>query len=182
MSQLTTKLPSEEKYPTVLRALHWATALIFLLLFVSGYTMVDLDKQDTFRPTLFGWHKSLGVLTILLLAARLRVRLRSTMPNLPAALQEWEKQLAHGGHKALYLFMIITPLTGWATSDLHGKAVKLFGLPLPKLFPTVEDIGTWPGDVHTVLAYSALALISLHVAAVIKHRFLDRHDVLQRMW
>jgi len=77
--------------------------------------------------------------------------------------------------------MVVTPLVGWADSNLHGRPVKLFGLPLVKLFPTVEGIGNAPGYVHTVLAYTLLGLVAIHVAAVIKHRYFDRADVLQRI-
>ena len=77
--------------------------------------------------------------------------------------------------------MMVTPAVGWADSNLHGHPVKLFGLPLPVLFPKVEDIGTTPGYVHTVLAYTLLGLVAVHVAAVLKHRYFDRNDVLRRI-
>ena len=143
--------------------------------------MVDLDKTDPLRADLFGLHKSFGVIAILLLIARLRVRLRTTLLALPASLQDWETKLAHWVHRGLYALMIATPIVGWADSNLHGKPVKLFGLPLPKLFPTIEDIGTTPGLIHTVLAYTLLGLVAVHVAAVVKHRYFDKADVLGRM-
>lgn len=143
--------------------------------------MVDLDKADPLRREMMGWHKSAGVLAILLLAARLATHLRSLLPALPISLQSWEANLAHWGHRALYALMVLTPFADWADSNLHDRPVKLFGLPLPKLFPTVEGIGPTPGHVHTVLAYTLLGLIGLHVAAVIKHRFFDRSDVLRRI-
>jgi cytochrome b561 len=170
-----------EKYPASLRLLHWAMAFAFILLFISGYIMVDLDKKDPLRPDLFGVHKSIGVIIIVLLAFRLTVRLRSILPELPSSLQQWETSLAHWGHRLLYLLMIVTPFVGYADSNLHGRAVKLFGLPLPKLFPTVEGVGSTPGDVHTVLAYTLLGIVAIHIAAVIKHRFVDRADVLPRI-
>lgn len=170
-----------EKYPPALRMLHWAMALCFLALFINGFIMVDLDKEDPLRPTLFALHKSVGVLTIGLLAARLAVRLRSVLPALASGLQPLERQLMHWAHRGLYLLMLITPFLGWAHSDLHGRGVRLFGLPMPKLFPTLEDIGRWPGEVHSYLAYGLLALVVLHVVGVLKHRFIDRACVLKRM-
>jgi cytochrome b561 len=170
-----------EKYPAPLRILHWAAVAGFTVLFITGPIMVDLDKTDPLRADLFGLHKSFGVIAIILLIARLRVRLRSALPTLPSGLQDWEMSLAHWGHRGLYALMIATPLAGWAHSDLHGRPVKLFGLPLPKLFPTIEDIGTTPGLIHTVLAYTLLGLIAVHVAAVVKHRYFDKSDVLHRI-
>ncbi|MFM8331469.1 MAG: cytochrome b [Candidatus Methylumidiphilus sp.] len=170
-----------EKYPAPLRVLHWATFAAFLVLFITGPIMVDLDKTDPLRRNLFDWHKSLGVIAALLLAVRLTLRLRSTLPALPDSLRRWEARLAHWGHYTLYALMAVTPIVGYAHSNLHGRPVKLFGLELPKLFPTVEHLGGPAGYVHTVLAYTLLGLIAVHVAAVLKHRYIDRADVLPRI-
>ncbi|MFZ4702596.1 MAG: cytochrome b [Candidatus Methylumidiphilus sp.] len=179
MSNPTTE--TSEKYPFPLRTLHWLAAAGFAVLFITGPIMVDLDKTDPLRADLFGLHKSFGVIAIILLVARLRVRWRATLPALPASLQDWELTLAHWGHRGLYALMIITPIVGWADSNFHGRPVKLFGIPLPKLFPTIENIGTTPGLIHTVLAYTLLGLVAVHVAAVVKHRYFDKADVLRRM-
>ena len=177
----TARLETLEKYPAPLRVLHWAAFAAFTFLFVTGPIMVDLDKTDPLRRDLFNLHKSVGVIAIILLAARLAVRLRSALPALPTSLQAWETQLAHWGHRGLYALMIATPLVGYADSNLHGRPVKFFGLDLPKLFPTVEGIGGTPGYVHTVLAYTLLGLVAVHVGAVVKHRYFDRADVLPRI-
>lgn len=176
-----TNLETLQKYPTPLRVLHWAAFAAFAFLFVTGPIMVDLDKADPLRRDLFNLHKSVGVIAILLLAARLTVRLRSALPELPASLKKWETHLARWSHRGLYALMIATPVVGYADSNLHGRPVKFFGLDLPKLFPTAEDIGTTPGYIHTVLAYTLLGLVAVHVAAVIKHRYFDRADMLSRI-
>jgi len=170
-----------DQYSKPLRLLHWAMAALFLLLFISGPIMVDLDKTDPFRRELMGWHKSVGVLALLSWIARVAIRARTHLPALPDVFTAWEKQAAHWGHRLIYALMLVTPLTGWADSNLHGRPVKLFGLPLPTLFPKVEDIGTLPGYVHTVLAYTLMGLAALHVAAIIKHRYVDHTALLRRM-
>ncbi|MEQ1636093.1 MAG: cytochrome b [Methylococcales bacterium] len=181
MNSVTESLNPPEKYPLVLRILHWSMAACFLGLFVVGFIMVDLDKEDSLRPTLFALHKSFGVLTIILLALRLNIRLREALPAPQAGLTPQEVHYAALAHKALYGFMTIVPIAGWAHSNFHGRDVKFFGIPLPKFFPTIDGIGSWTGDVHGYLAYGLLAVVVVHVAAVIKHRFIDRNDVLPRM-
>lgn len=172
---------SPVKYPKPLRLAHWTAFALFVMLFVSGPIMVDLDKTDPFRRELMHWHKSVGVVALLVLLVRLFFRLRSQLPEFPASLQTWELKLAHWGHHFIYFFMIVIPLSGWADSDLHGRPVRLFGLALPKIFPTVEGLGGTPGYIHTVLSYILLGLIALHVLAVIKHRQLDKVNVLERI-
>ena len=171
----------DNKFPVPLRIVHWLMLAGFILLFVTGPIMVDLGKEDPLRLTLFNLHKSIGVLALLFVGPRLFLRVRSVLPPFPAELQQWEKKFAHFAHLLLYGFMLIVPLSGWAIADLHGRPVKLFGLTMPKLFPTVAEIGSVPGLVHTVLAYTALGVIAFHLAGVLKHRYLDRQCVLRRM-
>jgi cytochrome b561 len=177
----TTQQETVDKYPAKLRIIHWATVVAFVFLFITGPIMVDLDKTDPLRADLFGLHKSFGVIAIILLVLRIRVRWNSVLPAFPTSLQSIEISLAYWGHRLIYALLIITPIVGWADSNLHGRPVKLFGLPLPKLFPTLENIGTTPGYIHTILAYSLLTVLSVHIAAVIKHRYIDRVNVLSRI-
>ena len=165
------------KYPAPLRFLHWTIAALILAQFLIGPVMVDLDKADPLRGTLFGLHKSFGVLVLV----RLAVRWRAVLPAVPERFSAFEIRLAALVHPALYLGMLLVPLSGWLVSDLSGRGVRLFGLPLPKLAPTVEGIGTWPGEVHTVVAFTLLGLVALHVGGVLKHRYLDRTCILHRM-
>ncbi len=172
---------SNLKYPQLLRILHWTMVAGFVLLFVTGPIMVDLDKQDPLRAPLVLLHKSVGVLALLTVVGRLYVRWRSVLPTFPLVWKPWEKALSTSVHRVMYAGMILVPLTDWATSDLHGRGVKLFGMPLPKIFPTIEGVGTWPGFLHTVVAYTLLGIIGLHLSGVLKHRYVDQACVLKRM-
>ena len=44
---------SSEKYPALLRVLHWSAAAVFTFLFITGPIMVDLGKDDPLRRDLF---------------------------------------------------------------------------------------------------------------------------------
>jgi cytochrome b561 len=57
---------------------------------------------------------------------------------------------------------------------------------MPKVFPTMEmwgaiNVEDLADTLHTYLAYLMLAVAVVHVAAVVKHRWFDGHDVLGRM-
>ena len=74
-------------------------------------------------------------------------------------------------------------LTGWAKVNFDGDAVSWFGIALPRLLPeTGETLQQLTEDTHMVLAHVVLVVVVVHVAAVVKHRWFDRHDVLGRMW
>ena len=57
---------------------------------------------------------------------------------------------------------------------------------MPKVFPTMETLfgfklETATATLHMWLAYAMLGLAMVHVAAVVKHRWIDGHDVMYRM-
>ncbi|MED5681924.1 cytochrome b/b6 domain-containing protein, partial [Enterobacter hormaechei] len=74
------------------------------------------------------------------------------------------------------------PLLGWANASSRGWAVRLLGaLSYPTLTPVGSSLGHAMGDIHGVLAWVLFALIVMHVAAALFHRFVLRDQVLQRM-
>ena len=79
------------------------------------------------------------------------------------------------------LFFAI-PLAGWAYSSAAGFPVVYFGvLPLPDLVGRDAELADQLKLLHRLLAYGLAALIAVHLAAVIKHHFLDTDGLLHRM-
>ena len=67
-------------------------------------------------------------------------------------------------------------------SSAAGFPIVWFGvLPLPDFVPAdkalAEAIKPW----HAYLAYALAALVLMHVAAALKHHFIDRDGLLARM-
>ncbi|UWQ93030.1 cytochrome b [Rhodobacteraceae bacterium M382] len=181
------KLDTEmDHYSLSARLLHWLMAVGFLVMWISGFAMTSVVADDSaLQEFLFGFHISLGVTMAMLLAMRIVVRVTTPAPPPLAALSTWEKTGSHLGHLALYALPVAVLFLGWAEVDLGGHGVKWFGLPMPKIFPTAEilwgfNIETTSENLHRWLAYTLLAVVVLHIAAVVKHR-LEGHDVLGRM-
>ena len=176
-----------ERYALSARVLHWLMALGFLFMWACGYTMTTLVAEDSpLEEFLFGLHISLGVTLLFLLVLRLALRVLSPPPPLPPGLAEWEKTASHLGHWGLYLLPAAVIAVGWAETDFGGHGVKWFGLPMPKVLPTRDrlfglELESLTASLHMWLAYVLLVLALVHVAAVAKHRWIDGHDVLQRM-
>ncbi|MEX0318275.1 MAG: cytochrome b [Ruegeria sp.] len=176
-----------ERYAFSARVLHWLMAAGFIFMWACGYAMTSLVPDDSpIEEFLFALHISIGVTLLALLVLRIAIRMISTPPPLPALMPKWEKIGSHVGHFGLYLLPAAVILVGWAEIDFGGHGAKWFGLSLPKVFPTVKTL--WGlnledamESLHRWLAYAMLALTVVHVAAVIKHRWIDGHDVLGRM-
>lgn len=176
-----------ERYVFASRVLHWVMAVGFGLLWVCGYVMTSLVSDDSpMEEFLFSFHISIGVTLMVLLVLRIVIRLLNAAPPYPKSMTKWERVGANLGHFGLYLLPALIIFIGWAETDLGGHGVEWIGVSMPKIFPTMEaflgmNLETTLAFLHKWIAYTMLALAFLHVAAVIKHKWIDGHDVLHRM-
>lgn len=175
--------PPHPLYPCTLRTLHWLIAALILGLIAVGYYMAGIADDDPLRGTLYGLHKSFGVAALVLIAIRIAVRLRHTIPPLPSSLPRLERRAAHAAHILLYIGMVGVPVSGLVMSMAGGHGVAFFGIPLPNPMETDRALAKLAHDAHGILPYVLLGVIALHIAGELKHRFFDRpeHDVLARM-
>ncbi|MEI6730443.1 MAG: cytochrome b, partial [Pseudomonadota bacterium] len=161
-----------DKYPVAMRFLHWFMAVIIISMIILGIYMGDVDKENPLRMQLYNIHKSFGVTVIFLFALRVAVRLASTakIPKLPEQIPQLEVRFAHLGHFAIYALMFAVPISGYAMSNSYGYPVKWFTIEMPKLFADDKAFGGLAAQAHEFLAFTLLAVIVIHFAAVIKHR------------
>jgi cytochrome b561 len=166
-------------YDGVARFLHWLVVVLIAAQFVIGWTMPDIHKGT--RPDgLIAWH--LGVGATLIAAVVVRIVWRLTHTPAPASLSPFFRVVSHITHGLLYLALVAVPLLGWANASSRGWSVKLLGvLPYPSISPVGSSVGHAMGDIHGYLAWVLFALIALHVAAALFHRFVLKDQTLQRM-
>ena len=172
------------KYSLSSRILHWTMAVIILGLLGVGIYMTEfLDKESENRMMIYGLHKSFGVVALILIVVRIINRFINKPPALPDTIKKEERIAAHLGHIALYVLMLLVPLSGYLMSNSYGYPVKLFGLQLPFLVEKNFDIGPIFSNAHFYFGYGLLAVVVIHIAAVAKHKFFDKeeNDVLKRM-
>ncbi len=98
----------------------------------------------------------------------------------------YERTAAHVGHFALLALPAVVIYLGWMKENIDRGVVRWFGVAMPALFPVLEGVRgeameRWAELMHRWTAYAMLALAAGHVAAIFKHRWLDRDDVLYRM-
>ena len=94
----------------------------------------------------------------------------------------WQKWAHHGTHVALYALFFAVPLAGWAYSSAAGFPVAFLGLvPLPDFVPVSESLADALKLVHATLAFTLAGLVLVHIAAALKHQWIDNDGLLQRM-
>lgn len=170
----------------IARLLHWATALLVLAQWLLGQYMTGLGPEAVAEKfVLYQRHKSLGAVILLLTLARLLWRRidRERPPPEPGT-PSWQRLAAATTHGLLYLLLLIMPVTGFlagATSPL-GIPTVLFGV-LPVPHPIGPDPALEAAFVlaHRVQGWAIAALLALHVAAALKHHWIDRDRTLVRM-
>ena len=168
-----------KRYTRIAIGLHWAIALLIFCAFPLGLYMHDL-KLSPAKLHLYSYHKWIGITVLALAILRVLWRITHKPPALHIA--RWQETASRLVHGLLYLLMLAVPVSGWLMSSAKGvKTVWLGILPLPDLVEKNKALGELLGNVHTALNYTMLLLVLLHVAASLKHHFVDRDDVLLRM-
>jgi cytochrome b561 len=178
-----TAMPSTPppRYSGVAIALHWLLAAALAASFCVGVFMSDLATSPL-KLRLINWHKWAGITILAFSSVRLVWRLTHAPPP-DVAMPAWQRSLAHFSHRTMYGLFFAVPLAGWAYTSAAGFPVVLFGaLPLPDFVPAdkalAERIEPW----HAALAFALAGMVLVHVAAAIKHHFVDRDGLLRRMW
>ncbi|HNJ83585.1 MAG TPA: cytochrome b [Piscinibacter sp.] len=169
-----------ERYSGTAIALHWLLALAIVGAFIVGVYMSDLPVSPQ-RLKLYNWHKWAGICILALSALRLLWRL-THRPPADVAMPEWQRRSAHAVHILLYLLFFAVPLAGWAYSSAAGFPVVVFGvLPLPDFVAPSKELAEAIKPLHKILAFTMAALVLAHVAAALKHHFVDGDGLLSRM-
>ncbi|CUS48021.1 MAG: cytochrome b561 CybB [Idiomarinaceae bacterium HL-53] len=167
-------------YSAPARIIHWAMALLLWSLLFAGLSMVQ--SLQTWQVELMAIHKSFGVLALLLVIARLTIRLTHEKPDLPAELPHAQKKIAHISHVLLYAAMFAMPLSGYLMQNAAGRPIEVFGLfTLPALIPVNLSAYSFFREMHAWVAWGLIALVLLHIAAALHHGLIRKDSVLKSM-
>ncbi len=169
------------QYTGTAKSLHWLMALIIIGMIPLGMYMHELPLSPE-KLQLYSWHKWTGVTIFVLLLARVSWRLTHQPPPLPWHMSKTQRRASQAGHVLLYLLMLAIPLSGWLMSSAKGYQTVWFGvLPIPDLLGKDKELGETLAEVHELLSWILVTVLIVHVAAALKHHFINRDDVLTRM-
>lgn len=203
MSEAAT-LPGR-RYTAVAAVIHWLTVLAVFTLIGVGWKMVSIadEMENPLKMQLYNFHKSLGLTVLLLTLLRIAWRLGHKPPPLPAHMRPIERLAARLSHLGFYVLLVVLPLSGWIFTDSVGFPAPFWGLgEMPALyrwdeasktatlFRVIPLRGVFADGVaawktmqasHRLIGYAMMALIVVHVAAALKHSFVDRDGLILRM-
>jgi len=179
----------ERRYGAVSISLHWLIAALVVTQVGLGWYMNEvLPDHSPAQDRIQDLHISVGLTVLLLVLARIAVRLSHPIPPLAADTPMWERVLARGTHLLFYLLLLVLPLTGWAIVSVHKGPISFWGLPWPHLpglgflsDPDAKPLRRSLTHFHVyILIWIVVATLALHVAGALKHQF-DGRPVLWKM-
>lgn len=170
------------RYRPLAKAFHWLTALLVLLTIPAALIMLTPGIERSLQDPLFTFHKSIGVVLLVLVALRLAYRLVNPPPSLPDSVPVWQRHVASVTHWLLYGLLLAMAISGYVRVTAGGFPLEVFDpLGLPRPVPRSEAVAETAKSIHAALRYPLIALIILHIGAALHHALIKRDGVFQRM-
>ena len=178
---------TEDEFGCITKFFHWSITVLVFFQFI----LIQIKQsffQDEEHKVIGGFligeiHKPIGVIVLALGVLGFIWHSINKRPSLPAAMPAWQIILARFTHTFLYVAIIIMPLSGIVMSAAADHPVNFFHLGnitfgLDKDLPLAKNVFL----VHSYTGNVLLILIAVHILGALKHQYLDRDNVLKRMW
>jgi cytochrome b561 len=170
-----------DHYPPTSKWLHWLVAASVLTTAPVALTMTRISEGPT-RDLLYNFHKSLGVLILVLMTLRLINRLVVGAPIPEPGIEPWQKVVSATVHTSLYVLLLAMPIVGYIANSAYGATTPFFGLfSLPGIIDKNETLATQLFTLHRWVGYLVIALVVTHISAALYHHFIRGDNVLRRM-
>lgn len=180
MAPATARSRPAWRYAAPARLIHWLSAVLLAGMAGWGWYMMSIEDEPG-AGWYFGIHQSVGLLVALLVVLRIVWRATHRPAPLPARMPAWETRLARATQALMYLLLVATPLSGLAGSQFSEDGMSFFGRSLPRLVPASHDLAESFFGIHETLVWLLVTLVVLHVLGALKHLWLHRDGVFQRM-
>jgi len=178
--QMSRRAPAS--YSKVAILMHWVTAFFILLNLSVGFFMETFANPSPGRNNVLFYHASIGMVILTLAVFRLGWRLTHQPPPLLQSIPMPQQTAAHSLHWVLYLLILVQPISGYVHRMAGNHPVSVFGLfNLPVLIGKNEPLRLLTDAIHDCAGVIMAILVVGHIGVALKHRFIDRDAVMQRM-
>jgi len=171
---------TESRYTKVAIWLHWLIG--FAVIANIGLAMLTEGMPRDMHRAAMSVHRPLGIAILALTLIRIVWRLLHKPPPLPAGIAAWQILLSRIVHFLFYALLLLLPLSGWVWMSAADRPIDFFGLfTLPSIAAPDKALADVMHERHELLGLTMLALVLIHMAAALKHQFVDRSGVPARM-
>lgn len=169
-------------YHPIAKFFHWSIVLIIAIQFISSWFMSGLRFGSL--PNIFNTihFSAISFFAIPLAVGLFFFRFYKPVEKNIKDGEEWMDKAATAMQYALYVLLLVVPISGWVSVSIRHLPIDFFGL---FYFPVLNVVnpsllysfGRMHGDISNILGFLALG----HIAAAIFHHFVLRDLVLRRM-
>lgn len=171
----------EPGYSATARLFHWLVAALVLLMLPIGIVMANANVGPA-QDVLYHLHRSIGVILLPLMLARLIFRLAHPPPPLPVTVSATQRRAAGVVHWALYGILLLQAMVGWIATSAYRAPIRVFWMfELPPIWPVDRPFSELLFGVHRAMGIALLGLLILHIGAALFHHFVLKDVVLRRM-
>jgi cytochrome b561 len=168
-------------YPATSKWLHWLVAACVLTTAPVAIAMTRVGEGPT-QDALYTFHKSLGVLILVLVILRLINRLMVGAPAPEPGIERWQKAASSATHGLLYLLLVAMPIVGYIANSLYGAPTPFFGLfELPPIVAENQPLSEKLFALHRWSGFLLIVLVLMHLGAALYHHVVRGDNVLRRM-
>ena len=166
------------EYGFISKTFHWISAAALIIQIPLGFYLVDLDFNEL-RLTVESIHVTIGLLLLYLTIFRLIYKIFNPTPPLANSIFPGQRLIAKMNHVLLYITILTITISGALKKLFNGEILDLFffNLEIKDNFESAELFY----DIHIIANYCLIVLISLHILAVITHKFLFKENLLKRI-
>jgi cytochrome b561 len=165
------------RYDRLSRILHWSVAVGIIYTLIVGYAM-HLVEDEALHHVLSTLNMSVATVLMALMSVRFVWRFFRPPVSHGHHLRSMQQTVAEFAHEVFYLIIFCVLISGFL---MLKHSFAFFGfVEFPRLVHE-NAVNDFFFDVHRVGCIALVAMLVLHVVAVIKHQTIDKYPILARM-
>ncbi len=166
------------EYGLISKSLHWLSAILLIGQIPLGFYLVDLDFGPE-RLNIENIHVTVGLSLFYLVILRLLYKIFNPTPKLEPSIFKGQKFLAKLNHILLYVTILSITISGIFKKLFNGETISI-------IFKKIKiqdnfELGELFYDIHVFSNYLMIALIIIHLMAVITHKLFFGDNLLKRI-
>ena len=172
----------DDSWTLVAKLLHWLMAALILAQLALGKYAESIALSPQ-KLNLMVWHKSIGIVLLLLVLIRLTWAVVNPRPSPVDGIGVIMRKASKYSHFVLYLLMLSIPLSGWLMNSAKNIPFSVFRtIPWPNLIGPDKKLAVLFEQLHEGLVNILGIVLVIHVLAALWHHFYRQDRVLTRMW
>ena len=166
------------EYGIISKVLHWFSAILLLIQIPLGFYLVDLDFGEE-RLSVENIHIVIGLSIFYLIVIRLLNKIFNPTPKLDPSIFKGQKFIAKLNHILLYVAILSITISGILKKLFNGETLVIFfkEIKIQDNFELADQFY----NIHIFSNYTIIALITLHISAVIIHKLFFNENLLKKI-